>query len=48
VINETNLKGCPGVILRTENREITAILGSRADISVILEETYNSLIAGGA
>jgi hypothetical protein len=47
VINESNLKGCPRVVLEIVDREVTAILDSGAEISVMSEEVYNNLVAGG-
>jgi hypothetical protein len=47
VINESNLKGCPSVVLEIGDREVTAILDSGAEISVMSEEVYSNLVAGG-
>jgi hypothetical protein len=35
VRNESNLKGCPRVVLKIGDRDVTAILDSGAEISVM-------------
>jgi hypothetical protein len=47
VINGTNLRGCPKVNLFMGNKEVTAILDSGAEISVLSETIYSELVSSG-
>jgi hypothetical protein len=43
-INEVNLRGCPHAKMTTGDKEIIALLDSGAEVSVMSEELFNSLL----